>query len=131
MTSATGGYVLDTAGRVYRTTNGGRRWNELPAIGTDDGLALSFGSATSGYLTLRQYPADNGVAYVLRTTDGGRHWRPQRIASGAFPGTEGVIAPSATRAYALTSTPAAGSGIVRSLFTTGSGGDAGTRRRCR
>ena len=63
---------------------------------------------------------------MLRTTDGGRHWRPQRIASGAFPGTEGVIAPSATRAYALTSTPAAGSGIVRSLFTTGSGGDAGT-----
>ncbi len=126
MTSATGGYVLDTAGRVYRTTNGGRRWNELPGTGTDDGLALSFGSATSGYLTLRQYPADSGVAYVLRTTDGGRHWRPQRIASGAFPGTEGVIAPSATRAYALTSTPAAGSGIVRSLFTTGSGGDAGT-----
>ena len=94
MTSATGGYVLDTSGRVYRTTNGGRRWSELPAIGTDDGLALAFGSATSGYLTLRQYPADSGVAYVLRTTDGGRHWRPQRIASGAFPGTEGVIAPS-------------------------------------
>ena len=63
---------------------------------------------------------------MLRTTDGGKHWRPQRIASGQFPGTEGVISPTATRAYALTSTPAAGSGIVRSLFTTGSGGDAGT-----
>lgn len=129
MTSANAGYALDTTGRVWRTTNGGRRWSELPGIGTDDGLALSFGSATSGYLTLRSYPADNGVAYVLRTTDGGRHWRPQRIASGAFPGTEGVIAPSATRAYALTSTPAAGTGIVRSLFTTGSGGDAGTASR--
>jgi hypothetical protein len=129
MTSANGGYVLDTSGRIYRTTNGGRRWTELPAAGTDGGLALAFGSATSGYLTLRQYPADGGVAYVLRTTDGGRHWRPQRIASGAFPGTEGVIAPSATRAYALTSTPAAGPNIVRSLFTTGSGGDAGTPSR--
>ena len=126
MTSASGGYALDTSGRAWRTTNSGKRWTELPAIGTDSGLALAFGSATSGYLTLRGYPADNGVAYVLRTTDGGKHWRPQRIASGAFPGTEGVISPSATRAYALTSTPAAGSGIVRSLFTTGSGGDAGT-----
>ena len=66
----------------------------------------------AGYLTLGSYPADSGVAYVLRTTDGGRHWRPQRIASGEFPGTEGVISPSATRSYALTSTPAAGSGVV-------------------
>jgi photosystem II stability/assembly factor-like uncharacterized protein len=126
MTSSNGGYALDTSGRAWRTSNGGRKWSELPAIGTDSGLALSFGSATSGYLTLGGYPADNGVAYVLRTTDGGRHWRPQRIASGRFPGTEGVISPSGTRAYALTSTPAAGNGIVRSLFTTGSGGDAGS-----
>jgi hypothetical protein len=126
MTSANGGYALDTSGRAWRTTNGGKRWSELPAIGTDNGLALSFGSATSGYLTLSGYPADDGVAYVLRTTDGGKRWRPQRIASGQFPGTEGVISPSATRAYALTSTPAAGGGIVRSLFTTGSGGDAGS-----
>jgi photosystem II stability/assembly factor-like uncharacterized protein len=125
MTSANGGYALDSSGRAWRTTNGGKRWNELPATGTHNGLALSFGSATSGYLTLRSYPADVDVAYVLRTTDGGKHWRPQRIASGAFPGTEGVISPSGTRSYALTSTPAAGSGVVRSLFTSGSGGDAG------
>ncbi len=78
------------------------------AVGTDDGLALAFGSATDGYLTLERYPADDGVAYVQRTTDGGKHWRPQRIASGRFPGTEGVISPSAARSYALTSTPAAG-----------------------
>ena len=110
---------------MWRTSNGGKKWTELPGIGTDSGLALSFGSATSGYLTVGGYPADEGVAYVLRTTDSGKHWRPQRIASGQFPGTEGVISPSATRAYALTSTPAAGDNIVRSLFTTGTGGDAG------
>ena len=63
---------------------------------------------------------------MLRTTDSGRHWRPQRIASGDFPGTEGVISPSASRSYALTSTPAAGSGVFRSLFTTSTGGDAGS-----
>ena len=84
-----------------------------------------------GYLTLRQYPADGDVAYVLRTTDSGRHWRPQRIASGGFPGTEGVISPSASRSYALTSTPAAGGDVFRSLFTTATGGDAGPRPRCR
>ena len=67
---------------MWRTTNGGSRWTELPAIGTDDGLALAFGSATAGYLTLGRYPADNGVAYVQRTSDGGKHWRPQRIAAG-------------------------------------------------
>src|SRR4051812_33772570 len=122
MTSGNGGFALDTNGRVWRTTNGGRKWTELPGVGTTSGLALSFGSASSGYLTVGGYPADEGVAYVLRTTDGGRHWRPQRIASGQFPGTEGVISPSATRAYALTSTPAAGPEIFRSLFTTGSGG---------
>ncbi|MDA0161482.1 hypothetical protein OM076_14495 [Solirubrobacter ginsenosidimutans] len=125
MTSGTGGYALDTGGRVWRTSNGGKKWTELPSVGTDSGLALAFGSATSGYLTLGGYPADTGVAYVLRTTDSGKHWRPQRIASGQFPGTEGVISPSATRSYALTSTPAAGDNIVRSLFTTGTGGDAG------
>jgi photosystem II stability/assembly factor-like uncharacterized protein len=126
MATANTGFALDSAGRAWRTTNGGKRWTELPAIGTDSGLALAFGSAKSGYLTLGGYPADTGVAYVLRTSDAGKHWRPQRIASGQFPGTEGVITPTSTRSYALTSTPAAGSGIVRSLFTTGSGGDAGT-----
>ncbi|HEX6021049.1 MAG TPA: hypothetical protein VFZ00_03575 [Solirubrobacter sp.] len=127
MTSGSTGYALDSAGRVWRTANRGRRWTELPGVGTDDGLALAFGSSSSGYLTLRQYPSDADVAYVMRTSDGGRHWRPQRIASGTFPGTEGVISPSASRAYALTSTPSAGGNVFRSLFTTATGGDAGSR----
>ena len=125
MTSARNGYALDVAGRVWRTRDGGRRWAELPAVGTGAGLALAFGSAAAGYLTLRTYPADGGVAYVLRTSDGGRHWRPQRIAAGAFAAGAGVVAPAAGRAFALTSTPAAGDGVFRSLFATTSGGDAG------
>jgi photosystem II stability/assembly factor-like uncharacterized protein len=128
MTSAKQGYALDTGGRVWRTTNA-KRWTELAAVGTADGLSLAFGSANSGYLTLRAWPADNGVAYVQRTTDGGKHWRPQRIASGTFPGTEGVISPNAIRSYALTSTPAAGNNVFRSLFTTSTGGDAGSDSR--
>ena len=125
MISANNGYVLDNSGRVWRTSNGGKKWTELPGVGTGSGIALAFGSANSGYLTMRDYPADDGVAYVERTSDGGKHWRPQRIASGSFPGSEGVISPTAIRGYALTSTPAAGNGVFRSLFTTAIGGDAG------
>ncbi len=124
MVTAKAGYALDSSGRVWHTANG-KSWTELPAVGTDSGIALAFGSASSGFLTLDEYPADEDVAYALRTSDGGKHWRPQRIASGRFPGTEGVIAPSATQAYALTSTPAAGGGVFRSLFATTTGGDAG------
>ena len=126
MTSANAGFALTTDGRVWRTTNGGRRWTDVAAIGTDDGLALAFGSATDGYLTLGRYPADSDVAYVQRTSDGGKHWRPQRISAGRFPGAEGVISPTAGRSYALTSTPSAGNGVFRSLFTTATGGDFGS-----
>jgi photosystem II stability/assembly factor-like uncharacterized protein len=129
MTSARNGYALDVNGRLWRTQNGGRRWSELPGVGTDAGLALAFGSTTGGYVTLSRYAAERGASYVLRTSDGGRTWRPQRIATGAFPGTEGVISPTSTRSYALTSTPAAGNGLYRSLFTTGTGGDQGSASR--
>jgi photosystem II stability/assembly factor-like uncharacterized protein len=125
MTSATAGYVLDQSGRVWTTADGGKVWREAPGVGTSAGLALAFGSATGGYLTLRGYPAEPGASYVLRTGDGGRTWRPQRIATGAFPGTEGVISPTATRSFALTSTPAAGENVFRSLFFTDTGGDQG------
>jgi photosystem II stability/assembly factor-like uncharacterized protein len=126
MTSASSGYALERSGRVWRTRDGGRSWTMLPGVGTSTGVALAFGSAGSGYLTLGGYPADTGASYVLRTSDGGATWRPQRIATGTFPGTEGVISPSATKAYALTSTPAAGASVFRSLFATSTGGDAGT-----
>ena len=126
MTSATKGYVLDLEGRVWFTTNGGRLWRESAGVGTNRGLALAFGSESGGYLTLSGFAADTGASYVLRTSDGGRTWRPQRIATGTFPGTEGVISPTSSKSYALTSTPAAGNEIFRSLFFTDRGGDAGS-----
>jgi photosystem II stability/assembly factor-like uncharacterized protein len=126
MTSSSRGYVLDINGRVWFTTNGGRLWREAAGVGTNAGLALAFGSESGGYLTLSSYPADRGASYVLRTSDSGRTWRPQRIATGEFPGTEGVISPTSTKSYALTSTPAAGNEIFRSLFFTDRGGDQGS-----
>jgi photosystem II stability/assembly factor-like uncharacterized protein len=131
MTSASSGYAITVDGRVWRTTSSGRRWTELGGVGSGGGQSLAFGSPTSGYLTLSGYAGEPGASYVLRTGDGGRTWRPQRIAAGAFPATLGVVAPSATRAYALTSTPALGREVVRSLFSTSSGGDFGSPSRLR
>ena len=123
--SPTRGRVLTTGGQLWSTRNGGLSWTELAGIGTNDALSLVFSDAANGFVTLRRFPADAFGAYVLRTTDGGATWRPQRVSTGAFPGPAGVVAPDASRAYAITSTPSAGDGVFRSLFATATGGDAG------
>ena len=124
-TSSRRGFALDLNGRLWRTQNGGRTWSELPGVGTGAGLSLAFPDPARGYITVSRFEAGPSAAYVLRTSDGGVSWRPQRISTGAFPATEGVVSSSPTRAFALTTTPSAGSSVFRSLFTTGSGGDAG------
>ncbi|HEX2088013.1 MAG TPA: YCF48-related protein [Solirubrobacteraceae bacterium] len=131
------GFVLDATRRLWTTRNGGRRWTEVGAIGTNAAQSLVMSDAANGFVTLGRFPGDPAGAYVLRTSDGGRTWRPQRVSTGVFPGAEAVVAADAGRAFAVTSTPAAGSNVFRSLFATSSGGDAGapsqltvtTRRR--
>ena len=120
--------LLDSGGRLLVTRNGGRTWSELPAVGNGSGLSIAFSSASHGFLTLARFGHDQGGSVVLRTTDGGRTWRPQRLSTGAFSFSEGLVAPTATRAYAVTGTPSAGE-VTRSLFATSSGGDAGTASR--
>jgi photosystem II stability/assembly factor-like uncharacterized protein len=80
------GFALTTDGRVWRTANGGRRWKDDPGIGTDDGTAISFSSASAGYVAVPFFAAlqsEFGVplagGYGFRTTDGGRSWQPQLI----------------------------------------------------
>jgi photosystem II stability/assembly factor-like uncharacterized protein len=113
-------FVLDTAGRVWSTQSSGRRWTEIAATGSDVGIGLAFGSATDGYLTLARYAADRDSAVVLRTSDGGRSWRPQRLSVGR-PFAEGVVATTARTAFALT----VNGQQQRQLFGTATGGDAG------
>jgi photosystem II stability/assembly factor-like uncharacterized protein len=135
--SATRGFALDTANRLWSTRNGGRTWSEVGSIGTGSALALAMTDASTGYLTLARFEGDPSGAYVLRTSDGGRTWRPQRVSTGRFPESDAVVAADAGRAFAVASTPAAGDNVFRSLFTTSTGGDAGapsqitvtTRRR--
>ena len=131
------GFVLDSTRRLWTTANGGRTWRQLAGIGTSSVVSLAMADAAAGFVTLGRFLGDPSGAYVLRTGDGGATWRPQRVSSGSFPGSQAVVAPAGSRAYAVASTPAAGDNVFRSLFSTATGGDAGvpsqitigTRRR--
>ena len=126
-TSVTGGILLDSRGRLWRTSNGGRSWTQLSSAGTEHGVQLAFASPTAGFMSVSSFGGDSSDAYVLRTTDGGATWHPQEIASGSTPAA-GLVASSAQAAAALVfGTSVRGEAIHRLLFTTQSGGDvAGT-----
>ena len=127
--SAQIGFALDDQGRLWRTDDRGRRWTEMGSIGTNRALALAMTDAGNGFLTLEQFEGDPSGAYVLRTSDGGQTWRPQRVSTGRFPARDAVVAADALRAFAVASTPAGGDNVFRSLFTTATGGDAGAVSR--
>ena len=120
------GFVLDVAGRVWWTPNAGRVWAERAATGTPLVRSLAMTDALTGLATVNAPFGNVFGDYVLRTTDGGVTWRPQRISSGSFPAAQSVVAADATRAYAVTSTPAVDENTFRSLFATSTGGDAGS-----
>src|SRR5439155_7408027 len=119
------GYLLDETGRLWLTQSGGSRWTEIAATGSDDALGISFGAQGEGWLTPVDF-ADPSSAFVLRTSDGGRTWRPQRLSVGT-PAPDGLVAGTGRQAYALTFLRG-GPGAVqqRQLFGTATGGDAGT-----
>lgn len=121
-TSALQGLVLDTAGRLWLTRNGGRSWREDVSTGTSDGTQLAFSDAGHGYESLRSFGADSSNAYVLRTSDGGTTWHPQEITTGSLP-SDAIVASSALGAAALLDATAPGEPMQRLLFSTASGGD--------
>ena len=109
------GYLLTTDGRVYRTTNGGRKWKESTSVGTGLGHDLSFSSAESGYVSLAANA--NGIygasGVVLRTTDGGASWQPQLLAANQVQAVD-----AGATGYAGT--------VEGYLFATYTGGQAAT-----
>lgn len=112
--SARLGFVVRDDGEVFATHNGGRSWTVLRGVGRDDVAQVSFGDAKRGFLSLSH---ESDLGGVLRTSDGGRTWRPQVI--GRRP-LGAILALGAGGGVAL----AERSG---DLFATGSGGDSGAR----
>ena len=108
------GFALGQDGRVFKTRDRGRHWSDLSAIGSDDGVGLSFDSPSKGYVVLSRF-GDDQEGYVLRTSDGGRTWRPQLVTSKPIYGNNLVAAGSTD--YVLAN--------GNSFFFTSSGGDQG------
>ncbi len=116
------GFLVDTAGRLYRTTNRGRRWTELVSLGTDAGFDLSFFSANAGYVATR---SSSGIV-VMRTSDGARTFAPQLVDAGSQ-ALHGLLATGPSTALLAANTDAPEEGrFGPALFGTATGGQAGT-----
>ena len=74
--NANSGYFLDTAGQLYRTSNGGKSWTALTATGNSGGYGMAFSSASKGYLIIPRFGSTT-AGFLLRTTDSGKTWTPR------------------------------------------------------
>jgi photosystem II stability/assembly factor-like uncharacterized protein len=65
--------------RILKTTDGGKSWRAVfdSDRAGDNNWKLAFPSARVGYATIISYQAPKGEArgYVVKTEDGGEHWR--------------------------------------------------------
>jgi photosystem II stability/assembly factor-like uncharacterized protein len=107
------GYLLDAAGRVWKTVTGGRSWQRLDAVGPSRVLAIDFSDARHGYAVVNRFETQ-AAGIVLRTSDGGASWHPQLV--GAEPVRE--LRAGAGADYLLSGDS--------SLLATTTGGDIGT-----
>jgi photosystem II stability/assembly factor-like uncharacterized protein len=113
------GWFIDSDYRLWKTANAGRSWSQMTATGTSDARTIAMADSDNGFIPLQKFaqsPAGpTATAYVLRTSDGGKTWRPQAIARG--PLTD-AIASGPFQGYALVG--------GNHMFFTNSGGDAGS-----
>lgn len=113
--SAKRGFILTYEGRLWRTTNGGRKWREVP-LGSDSGFELAFSDSNNGFVAVRDF-AGKFNGYVLRTTDGGKTWQPQLLDDEGID-TDGLVVTGGNSAIALS--------LSNALFATTTGGQAGS-----
>jgi photosystem II stability/assembly factor-like uncharacterized protein len=78
--SATTGLLRDTAGRIWRTTDAGRRWTLLTSVGTEDVVGMAASSSRKATLTISRFGGQSG-GYLLRSVDAGATWQPQFVVS--------------------------------------------------
>lgn len=76
--SSKAGFVRDSARRVWRTTNAGRRWTLSTSVGTVNVEGMSARSARVATLVLNRFGTSRG-GYLLHTEDGGATWQPQFV----------------------------------------------------
>jgi photosystem II stability/assembly factor-like uncharacterized protein len=115
-TDAANGFLLDAAGRLYRTRNAGRTWTELPGVGTDQARGMSFATPQKGYLVISRFgDVRNPTGFLLRTDDGGATWHPQFVVSTEI--ADGGVAAGGGTDYLL--------GGAQSLLYSTTGGDTG------
>jgi hypothetical protein len=115
-TDADNGFLIDSAGRLYRTRNAGRSWTELPGVGTDQARGMSFSTPQKGYLVISRFgDLRNPTGFLLRTDDGGATWHPQFVVSNEI--ADGGIAAGGATDYLL--------GGAQSLLYSTTGGDTG------
>ena len=119
--SARVGYALQADGRVYSTRNGGRSWSELTGTGYKNGERLAFGDRRNGWLSLDSPFASDARPNVLRTTDGGKSWKPQILARYSI---NGDIAAAGSE-VGFAASPASG------ILYTRNGGEAGAQSALR
>jgi photosystem II stability/assembly factor-like uncharacterized protein len=112
------GFLVDTHQHFWKTTNGGKGWTQLLGAATNNARSIAMVSPSVGFLSVDAFGQSGGdanaTAYVLRTSDGGKTWRPQAIARGPM---QSVVATGPLQGYALVGD--------NHLFFTSSAGDAG------
>jgi photosystem II stability/assembly factor-like uncharacterized protein len=115
--SSKNGFFLGTNNKAWRTTNTGRTWREMDAIGTSRTSSIDFSSSKKGYIVVHGFSVVNAPVvggFVLRTSDSGKTWRPQLVSASDL---LDVAASGGAIDYALDR--------QGGLFWTQSGGDFG------
>ena len=110
------GYALDVDGRVWSTSNQGRRWTELLGLATGDGYDMAWSDAQRGWVTIDTFGDFAEAGLVMRTSNAGKTWRPQLIGH----------APLQKRGLVAVGSVGLGLANQVSFFTAKNGGDQGT-----
>jgi photosystem II stability/assembly factor-like uncharacterized protein len=105
------GYLLDTRGVLWKTTNGGSLWKQLPVGQLSFGLAFS--NHLVGYVAVGAFGTTGG-GLAMKTTDGGQSWHPQLVSRSQIT----ALASGGPIDYALAG--------ESSLYATNVGGDIGS-----